>query len=291
MKTVWKILKIIGLFLLVIIAVLIVQILVSRHRQAEDQARMVKSDEERIGAHFYVPRDGKTDVDVNLYILEDDEPRPVVFNIHGGAFIAGDADALDTQSVRISTAWGVQVVCINYSLARSGVSIEDGTREIVDAVLYFREHAAEYHIDPEQMYILGYSAGGYHAMASVLLLKELGVDVAGQVLCYAYLRDTLDVYAALTQDQQASIAPALFVIAEGDPIGEGSLRYEETLRRSGVTTQVITCKGALHGFIEENNPEYEPLHSKASKSPEQERLAREAETAIGQWIKERKSDR
>ena len=291
MKTVWKILKIIGLLLLVIIVVLIVQILVSRHRQAEDQAMMAKSDEELIGTHFFVPRDGNTDVDVNLYLLEDDEPHPVVFNIHGGAFIAGDADTLDTQSDRISKTWGVQVVCINYSLALNGVSIEDGTQEIVDTVLYFREHAAEYHIDPEQMYVMGYSAGGYHAMASVLLLKELGVNVAGQVLCYAYLRDTLDVYAALTQEQQASIAPALFVIAEGDPIGEGSLQYEEALRHSGVPTQVITYKGALHGFIEENNPEYEPLHSKASKSPEQERLAREAETAIGQWIKERKSDK
>lgn len=284
MKLLFKIIKGIELLLLALVLIMVVQILVSRHRQAEDQAMMVKSDEDLLGTHFYVPRDGKEHVDVNLYLLEDGQAHPVVFNIHGGAFIAGDADTLDTQSDRISEAWGVQVVCINYSLAQNGVSIEDGTQEIVDTILYFREHAAEYHIDPEQMYIMGYSAGGYHAMASVLSLKELGVDVAGQILCYAYVRNTLDIYASLSPEQQASIAPALFVIAEGDPIGEGTLQYEEALRHSGIATQVITYKGAMHGFIEENNPEYEPLHSKTSKSPEQERMAREAEEAIGKWI-------
>ena len=290
MKTVWKILKIFVFVLLVLLLFFAVQLFIGSHHRAEDQTMMVKSDEDLIGKHFFVPREEKPDVDVNLYILGDDERHPVVFNIHGGAFIAGDADTLDTQSDRISRAWGVQVVCVNYSLALNGTGIEEGTQEIVDTVLYFREHAAEYHIDPEQLYIMGYSAGGYHTMASVLSLRKLSVDVAGQILCYAYLRDTLDIYMAMTPEQQASIAPALFLIAEGDPIGEGSLQYEEALRNSGVATQVITCKGALHGFIEENNPEYEPLHRKASKSPEQEALARKAEAMIGQWIEERSSD-
>lgn len=66
---------------------------------------MVKADKDLIGAHFYVPRDGKDDVDVNRCILKDDERHPVAFNIHGGAFIAGDADTLDTQIDRVSKAW------------------------------------------------------------------------------------------------------------------------------------------------------------------------------------------
>lgn len=143
MKLLLKIIKGIGLLLLALVLILVVQILVSRHRQAEDQAMMVKSDEDLLGSHFYVPRDGKENLDVNLYLREDGQAHPVVFNIHGGAFIAGDADTLDTQSDRISEGWGVHVVCINYSLALNGVSIEDGTEEIVDTILYFREHAAE----------------------------------------------------------------------------------------------------------------------------------------------------
>lgn len=42
--------------------------------------------------------------------------------------------------------------------------------------------------------------------------------------------------------------------------------------------------GAIHGFLEENNPEYEELHIKGSKSPEQEEMAREAEDFIGTWL-------
>ena len=276
--------RITGLLTLGLFLLLAVRIFVNLRQLAEDQAMMIKTDEELIGTHFYVPRDGKDDVDVNLYMLEDETVHPVVFNIHGGAFIAGDADAMDTQSDRISKSWGVQVVSINYSLAVNGVSIEDGTQEIVDTVLFFREHATEYHIASDQIYIMGYSAGGYHAMASVLKLKEINVDVAGQILCYSFLRDTLNRYEKMTAEQQSDLAPALFVIAEGDPIGEGSLQYEEALRSNSISTQILTYRGALHGFIEENNPEYETLHSKASKSPEQEQMARDAETKIGLWL-------
>ena len=44
-------------------------------------------------------------------------------------------------------------------------------------------------------------------------------------------------------------------------------------------------KGAKHGFIEENNPEYEKLHFHDSKSPDQEILARQAEDYIKNWLK------
>ena len=48
--------------------------------------------------------------------------------------------------------------------------------------------------------------------------------------------------------------------------------------------EIKTYSGAMHGFIEENNPEYEKLRSHASKSPEQEAMARDAENYIGNWI-------
>ena len=42
--------------------------------------------------------------------------------------------------------------------------------------------------------------------------------------------------------------------------------------------------GATHGFIEENNPEYEEFIITISKSPEQEEMAREAEEFIETWL-------
>lgn len=161
--------------------------------QAEDQASMAKSDEERLGQRFLVPREGKDPVEVNLYIPEGTDALPVVFNIHGGAFIAGDADTLDTQSDRISRDWNVIVVNINYRLMTDETPIEYGTEEVIDVIRYFKENAQAYHADPERFCVMGYSAGGYHTAAAVLALKAEDVDVAAQVLCYAYIGDAVSV--------------------------------------------------------------------------------------------------
>ena len=156
--------------------------------------------------------------------------------------------------------------------------------EIKDTVKYFIDHSDEYSVDVEHIYILGYSAGGYHAMASALQLHQEGIDVKGQIICYGFLSDMMDQFSELYEEQKGTIPPALFILAGDEPIGKSSMEYEEALRKCGVNTEVKTYDGAIHGFIEENNPEYEKLHSHASMSPEQETMARDAEKLIGEWI-------
>ena len=272
------------LVLVLALALLVMKFLSDMRKRAEDQSMMVKSDADLIGERLRIRRTDGDDVNVNLYLSNDGESLPLVVNVHGGAFIAGDADALDTQSDRVSKAWNVHVAAVNYKLANERYDIPYAAREIADTVKYFIDNAAQYRVDPANIYVMGYSAGGYHAMASALRLHEEGIDVAGQILCYAYPRDILDLYANLPESEKASVPPALFVVAGGDPIGEGSLRYEAALREAGVETDVKTYPDALHGFIEENNPEYEKLHNHASMAPEQEILARDAENYIGNWI-------
>ena len=131
---------------------------------------------------------------------------------------------------------------------------------------------------------MGYSAGGYHTAAAVLALKAEDVDVAAQVLCYAYIGDAVERYNALTPAQQTTMAPALFVLADNDSFSDESLAYQAVLEENGVRTEVKQYAGAIHGFIEENDPEDEELHIKISKSPEQEEMAREAEDFIGDWL-------
>ena len=91
-------------------------------------------------------------------------------------------------------------------------------------------------------------------------------------------------YELLDENSRKSFAPTLFILADNDPISDGSLTYEEALRQSGVKTVVKKYENAIHGFIEENNPEYEELNSKQSKSPEQEIMARDAEDYIGRFL-------
>lgn len=250
----------------------------------EDQALMVKSDDELIGEHLYIRRDNADEIDVNLYRIGGEAPVPLVINLHGGAFVAGDADTLDTQSDRISKAWGCTVVTVNYRLMQDGITKQYAVDEVKDTVKYMIANADEYGIDPDRIFILGYSAGGFHAMAAALQLHKEGITVRGQILCYPFISDILEQYENLTEEQKKTLPPALFILAGDEPIGQGSLEYKKTLDENGVPTALITYDGALHGFIEENNPEYEKLHFKDSKSPSQEEMARQAEDEIGRWI-------
>jgi acetyl esterase/lipase len=254
--------------------------------QQTDQQLMIKSEEERIGERLSIQRENKNDVDVNLY-LRDGNALPLVINLHGGAFIAGDADTLDTQSDRISKDWNVNVATINYSLLNGSVSKQDVVEEITDTVCYFIKNKETYHIDPDQIFIMGYSAGGYYAAAATRQLYQAGVSIKGQILCYTFISDMADQFALLSAAEKAGMPSALFVTVKGDPISQGSLKYETLLRENGAATQILSYENVKHGFIEENNPEYEQLHdkNKTSKSPEAEKIAREAESAIGSWIR------
>ena len=175
------------------------------------------------------------------------------------------------------------VVTINYRLMTDETPIEYGTEEVIDVIRYFKEHAEEYRADPERFCVMGYSAGAYHT-AAVLALKAENMDVAAQVLCYAYIGDAVERYNALSPEQRATMAPALFVLADNDSFSDESLTYQEVLEANGVSAQVKKYAGSLHGFIEENNPEYEDFIITISKSPEQEKMAREAEEFIGNWL-------
>ena len=104
------------------------------------------------------------------------------------------------------------------------------------------------------------------------------------------MSDILEQYNTLTDLQKQSIPSALFILAGDEPIGKGSLDYEKVLSENSVSTDVKIYENVLHGFIEENNPEYEKLHdkNKTSKSPEAEKVAREAEDYIMNWINKTK---
>lgn len=285
MKRMIKIILIAALLIiLLLIVVVVIAVIRSQKSYAEDQLKMPKTDEEMLGERFEVPRDEADSIKVNLYLPDSEKKVPVIFNIHGGAFIAGHADTLDTQSDRISKDWTAAVVTIDYKLAKNGITIEYGVKEVVDTVKYFKEHADEYNMDADRFVLMGYSAGGYHAMMAALELKKENVDVAAQVLCYSFIKDAIDVYKTLSTEQQATLAPALFIPADNDPISDGSLTYEEVLRNSGVKTEIKKYEGSIHGFLEENNPEYDKLQNKQSKSPEQEAMAREAENFIRDWL-------
>lgn len=221
-----------------------------RAENEKQRTKLVKNDSELIGERIEIPRDGKDSVKANLYVPDTigDERLPVVFNIHGGGFVGGDADVLDTQSDRIANEWNVVVVTINYTKA-DVKPISYGCEEIKDVVLYFADQAEAYGIDPSKFTLIGYSAGAYYAADSTRMLQQSDFDMASLVLCYPWT-------TRLNANQlEKDFPPTLFVLSGQDPISQKAKKYVKDIESAGLEADVIEYENAVHSFIESNNPE------------------------------------
>jgi acetyl esterase/lipase len=103
----------------------------------------------------------------DLYLPKGSGPFPAILFIHGGGWSSGDRTQLRRQA-ELMAEQGMVGMAIDYRLAPAHpfpAAVED-TRQ---AVLWLRQHAKEYHVDPARIGAVGSSAGGY-------LVAMLGVD-------------------------------------------------------------------------------------------------------------------
>ena len=246
------------------------------------RAVLVKPASQLIGERLVIERPGKESVRVNLYRPSEasQTPLPMVVNVHGGGFVGGDADVLDTQSQRLADQWQAVIVTVNYTKADVH-PISYGAEEIKDTVLYLAKEKATYGVEPTQFSMIGYSAGAnYAALASELLVKE-EFDLAGLIMAYPWTTGLSVV------NQGENFPPTLFVLASQDPISQKAKPFIEGMKEAGRTVDVIAYPEAVHSFIESNNPEGltgATIDMSQVVNAEQENLARHAEAAIGDWL-------
>lgn len=282
-----KIVVLSAVIVVLFLAIVMFNIFLASYRKscADMRAVLVKDEKDLIGERIEIERDNKASVKANIYIPDKagKEPLPVIFNIHGGGFVGGDADVLDTQSDRIANEWNAIIITVNYTKA-DVKPIPYGSEEIKDAVLYIAENAEKYNADITKIYIMGYSAGAYYAAESTRMLQENGFKAAGLVLCYPWTTglnaDKLDI----------DFTPTLFVFAGQDPISQKAKPYAESMKNIGIEVETKEYENAVHSFIESNNPEGADTSSEDMGdviNSEQEKLAREAERFISEWISAR----
>ncbi|MFX1573529.1 MAG: carboxylesterase/lipase family protein [Promethearchaeota archaeon] len=108
----------------------------------------------------------------------DSKNRPVMFWIHGGAFITGSGRALDGS--RLVLRGNVVVVSINYRLGALGflymrdfpdVSPNVGLLDMVTALKFVKDNISRFGGDPNNITIFGESAGG-SAVACLLAMPS-----------------------------------------------------------------------------------------------------------------------
>jgi acetyl esterase len=95
---------------------------------------------------------------LDVYQPPGEGPFPGLITVHGGGFVKGDK-SLQRGVSRFFAASGYVVFAINYRLAPRfpyPAAVDDAAT----SVAFVREHAAQYHVDPNRIGIMGSSAGG-----------------------------------------------------------------------------------------------------------------------------------
>lgn len=103
----------------------------------------------------------------DIYLPESDEPTPLLVYIHGGGFTGGSRDTSGSEDRVLSyLAEGVAYASIDYRLLQS--PDPDGViKPLLDSarcLQFIRYHAQELNIDPENVILMGGSAGAGTAL-------------------------------------------------------------------------------------------------------------------------------
>ena len=271
---------------------------------------------ELLGERFLIQRERKRRVEVFLYRPDTavSEKRPVLFNIHGGAWVAGDATGEDSLCRHLCDALGAFVVNINYTKADDR-PFPYMQYEVFDTVRWFWDHAEEYGLDKERCSVIGYSAGANLAAGTAFLIKDAGISLNSLILGYPFLdfreveelvagkvnKRTVDVmrdiffnrgadlsdvlFSPLAADNEKLVGypPTLIIGCEKDGFGlyPHAVAYRDKLDKAGVRAELISYSEAVHGFLEYYWPEF-----RGTFSEEQKQYRDDAFERIISWLRE-----
>ena len=117
----------------------------------------------KISNVVYATRDSG-DLLADVYIPKTEGPHPAILAIHGGYWRFGSKAAMSGRAKTLADR-GYVVVNINYRLADApDVVMEDIIHDVKSAIIWMRENAATYNIDPDNIGTYGFSAGGHLAL-------------------------------------------------------------------------------------------------------------------------------
>lgn len=254
------------------------------------------------GKRMYLSREGEGGIEAYLYFPDGQRGNalPLLVNVHGGAWIMGDALVLDTQSQIIADSLGAVVVNVNYKKADEK-PFPYAQYEICDTVKHFVSNSKEYGIDTSKIILMGYSAGAHLCACASHMLRDSDIKILAQVLCYPFtdftcgggtqteIKNTLDsiefmdevLFAQIGKDNPLA-SPAQSGSFSGMPktvittCGNDVLKvqgdeYARVLQESGNDVTLMHYENALHGFMEVNYPE---TKKDGAKSAEQEKLCK-----------------
>ena len=100
---------------------------------------------------------------------------PAVVCVHGGAWVSGDRTAVSGFTDLIART-GIAVLAVDTRLAPRFI-FPASVADVIYAVRWLKQHAAEYAVDADRIGILGVSSGGYLAVLATMRYDSLGYQV------------------------------------------------------------------------------------------------------------------
>ena len=191
-------------------------------------------------------------------------PKGAVVLMAGGAyqFRGNYTDSLPTAAALREL--GFQTFIVDYRL--SPYTQEEGALDVARAVRFIRKNADVYGIDPEDIAVMGFSAGGIQAGEFLMHYDE---DVNGSSLDSSYQPDELDdipahasaagmiysFYGRLSVGNmdtdwlsKGELPPTYYVYGTEDPFFRQFERQHEVISGMGIQTGRIVLDGWPHGF-------------------------------------------
>ena len=113
-------------------------------------------------------RVGDVSLRMDAQIPPGNGPFPAAILVHGGAWVRGDRNynvmPLFKPLEHAGFAWFSISYRLTTDLLTFGVAVDD----VAEAVRFVRQHAAEYHVDPNRIALIGESAGAQLASMAAL---------------------------------------------------------------------------------------------------------------------------
>jgi len=106
------------------------------------------------------------DIKANIFLPVSGEKHPVLVYLHGGGFIFGNRDGLETPLREKLVANGYAVISADYRLAPE-TKLDEIIEDASDVVKWIRLNGEQkYNIDTSKIVVAGGSAGGYLALTT-----------------------------------------------------------------------------------------------------------------------------
>jgi acetyl esterase len=214
-----------------------------------------------------------------LYLPATEGPHPTVVYLHGGGFVIGDLDTHDQTCRRLCADTDAVVLAVDYRLAPE----HPFPAGIEDAIAATRWAAEQRLGGDARLAVGGDSAGGNFAAVVAQTVPELltaqlliypatdafgdypsrhenaagyGLEVADMLWFHEHYSGGLDIdpddprFSPGRAKSLAGQPPALVVVAEFDPLRDEGVAYADRLRADGVSVDLASYDGMIHGFVD-----------------------------------------